>query len=221
VMIDGVAIQGVVSNQTGVQSLWHDNVGYTFPSSSCNFSLSVDVGVKSGNWSAIGTSTQPPTSVDLFAAWITHENADAPLSYSVFPATDLDTFSAKSLALNIQEIQNDEFISAVFDETYRTASIVFWDALGGSAYFVPSPTEAGINITSNSQAGVIYRLNTGIITVSDPSQTLVSVRITLTLDDTGSPPAHWGNYSRTKILSLDLPSGGLAGSSVSSDIQNL
>jgi hypothetical protein len=183
--------------------------GYTFLPSDA-FSLSFDVGAKTGNWSAIGTSTQPPARVDLFAAWIENQNVDAPVSYSVFPATDFATFHAKSLALRLQDIQNDANVAAVFDETHKTASIVFWGAGGGSVYFVPS----------GGNAGVIYCMDNGVITVSDPSQTLVSVQIMFTLDDFGTRPPCWG-YGRIKVLLLNLPGGGLTGSSVSRNIEDL
>lgn len=209
VIVDGLDRGSGTLNISSAQSLWHDHVGYMFPSSDA-FELSLDVGIKTGDWSAIGTSPLPPANVDLFAAWINHHNVSVPVSYSVFPATNPGAFIAKSSSLRLQSIQNDANVSAVYDRTHKTAFIVFWDVAGGSVHFTPSPGEGGITIASSGNTAVIYHLDAGVITVSDPSQTLTTVQITLT-----SEKAQGRGNNSTQAFSLHLPSGGLAGSSVS------
>jgi Polysaccharide lyase family 8, super-sandwich domain len=73
-----------------VSSLWHGGVGYYFDPGSTVLSLSV--GERTGAWSAIGTSTQPPETVDLFAAWIEHQDLTQPVSYTIFPGSTFDSF---------------------------------------------------------------------------------------------------------------------------------
>jgi hypothetical protein len=218
--VEGVFVNGTETSKasatySGAKSLWHGNVGYTFPKS---VKLSVKTGMKTGDWSKIGTSSQPPTTVDLFAAWINHTSISVPVEYGVFPGTSYDNFTSKSQIPRIQSLQNDAHISAIYDQANHTAMAVYWDASGGRVSFTPSQQAAQITISSSAKAAVIYCLDTGNVTVSDPSQTLKTVNITLTLGN-GQKPSRWGN-SPSKSLIFSLPSGGLAGSSVSQDVQN-
>ncbi|KAF7340878.1 Polysaccharide lyase family 8 protein [Mycena sanguinolenta] len=191
------------------QSLWHGNVGYTFPST--NFSLSVQVGQKTGNWSVIGTSTQPPNTVDLFAAWLVHEQPTASLAYTIYPGTDYKTFITKSSKSQIQVVQNDGLVSAVFDSTNSKAMAVFWAPSGGSVTFAPGSPSA-VTISTNGTAAVMFDTKARVVTVSDPTHLLTALSVTLTQ---GSVKG-----GVTKKLAITLPSAsqGLAGSSVSQSI---
>ncbi|KAI0078909.1 polysaccharide lyase family 8 protein [Panus rudis PR-1116 ss-1] len=205
------------TNFTNPTTLWHDNVGYLFDQSKPQFNISVEIGPKSGNWADIGISTQGEATVDLFAAWIDHGTpADPiePVSYTVFPATDHGTFYAKTLSTKLRNIQNDADISAVYDENHRTAMFVFWNSSGGSVSFTPSQHEAPLTVAANGNSAVILNLKTGEVTVSDPSQTLSSLTVTCTVGDAGAKPSGWGP-GLSKTLTFELPSGGLAGDSVS------
>jgi hypothetical protein len=195
-------------NQTfneGIESLWHGGVGYVFGPGP--MTLSVSVGERTGAWSAIGTSTQPPETVDLFAAWIEHQNLTQPVSYATFPGTTFESFQSKSNSRKITPFQNDAHISAIFDEDYDTVSAVFWDAPGGTLPLQNVPLGYGpAYITVSGSVALILNLKTGSLTVADPSQTLDSVEIQVNLGLTGTP---W-----IRTLNLPLSSGGLAGSSV-------
>ncbi|KIM43567.1 polysaccharide lyase family 8 protein [Hebeloma cylindrosporum] len=194
------------------QTLWHDNVGYVFQGLNDSASLSIQVGVKTGNWSDIGTSTQPPNNVDLFAAWIVHEDTSIPLAYTAFPGVNHDDFLQKKTRLQHRTIQNHASVSSVYDDVNKRAMFVFWDVDGGSVTFEPGQTLAPITVTVDGNLAVIYNMRTGEVTISDPSQTLVSAEVSLELGAGQAPPS-WGP-SRTKNLAFQLPSGGLAGSSV-------
>ena len=213
-----VIIDGVQTNSTEdaeVETLWHGDVGYLFPNLNDSAVISVSVGKKNGSWSAIGTSSRPPTTVDLFTALIEHKSTSAPVSYTTFPGTSYDTFLTKSSGLHLLSVQNDESISAVFDGESNTAMVVFWDAAGGSLTFYPAPADAPITIAADGNIALLYRLETGEVTVSDPSQSLTRTQVTLTLG-LGSlriRPPYWGTELK-KTLNFDLPSGGGAGSSV-------
>jgi len=210
VIVDGVQTNSTVDAQ--VQTLWHGDVGYLFPNLNKSALISVIVGEKNGSWSAIGTSSQPPTTIDLFIARIEHKSISTPLSYTTFPGTSYDSFLTKNSGLHLQSVQNDESISAVFNEGNSTAMVVFWDAAGGSVTFDPAPTSAPITITADGNIALLYRLETGEVTVSDPSQSLTRTQVTLTLGP-GTKPPQWGSGDK-KTLNFDHPSGGGAGSSV-------
>jgi len=214
-----VFVDGVQTNSTEdaqVQTLWHGDVGYFFPDSNNSVVISVSVGEKNGSWSAIGTSSQPPTTIDLFTARIEHKSTSTPVSYTTFPGTSYDTFLIKSIEQRLQPVQNDESISAIYDERNKTAMVVFWDAAGGSVTFDLSPANAPITITADGNIALLYRLETGEVTVSDPSQSLTRTQVTLTLGP-GMKPPRWG-AGNSKTLNFDHPSGGGAGSSVGQTI---
>ena len=223
VFIDGVALKQDTMSASA-HTLWHDNVGYVFDKQQSP-KVSVQVGEKSGDWAAIGISTQGTETVDLFAAWIDHGSStpQVPISYSVFPAVSQKTFNRKAGELNIQEIQNDKDISALYDPRHETAMFVFWDSAGGSTSFTPAPF-ASVQVTSSGNAVVIWRLKTGNVTVSDPSQTLTTLDLTFSLgpdvkaDSTPPPSTPWNSVG-SKQLHFTLPLGGLAGHSVSKKLR--
>jgi hypothetical protein len=204
VFVDGTEQQS--SRHPAAQSLWHGGVGYQFPETGAP--VSVQIGQKTGDWSNIGTSTQPPTTVDLFSAWITHESPDQPTSYTTFPGTTADSFATKKRELRLRTIQNDAHVSAVFDEAHNTFMAVFWDARGGSVVLPAGDMLDPVKIATNGHAAVIYHLQAGNITVSDPSQHLSSVKVAIT------------KQGATRILTFALPRGGLAGSSVTKNAQS-
>ncbi|KAF8898701.1 polysaccharide lyase family 8 protein [Infundibulicybe gibba] len=214
ILVDNME-QHSVNRSGNFHSLWHGKVGYTFASS--NNTLSIQSGDKVGNWTAIGTSTQPPPTVDLFAAWIQHNTVGAAFAYSMFPGTTASEFASKGSALRLQTVRNDAHISAIFNDGHNTAMAVFWDTTGGAISFKPAADIATATISVNGSVAVIYKLDTGAVTVSDPSQTLPAVEVTLTLG-AGNKPAQWGN-GRTKSLTFALPGGGSAGSSLTQVIQ--
>jgi hypothetical protein len=186
-------------------SLWHGGVGYLFEPGSTILSLSV--GERTGAWSAIGASTQPPETVDLFAAWIEHLDQTAPVSYTIFPGTTSDSFQSKRKGRETVPLQNDAHISAILDPDYDTVSAIFWDACGGT---LPLPFSHGpAIITVSGNVALMLNFETGALTVSDPSQTLTSVDIQIA----GMTEVPW-------VFTVYLPSGpgGLAGSSVTENI---
>jgi len=209
IYVNGAAAS-VSKTYASPNSLWHRNVGYTFKTSTA-FNLSVSVGSRTGNWAAIGTSKQPPTTLDMFAAWLNHRTLSTPVSYMIFPGMDFQRFSSKSQSTGVQIVRNDAHVSAIYDQKHNTIMVVFWDLAGGSANFTPLGT-AQVTISSNANIAVIYRIATGNAIVADPSQKLATVQITLTLAASGAVPPHW--TGRTMKKTVSLPQGGVAGNSV-------
>ena len=214
-----VIVDEVQTNSTEnaeVQTLWHGDVGYLFPNLNDSAVISAGVGEKIGSWSAIGISQQPPPTIDLFTARIEHKPASTPLSYTTFPGTSYHTFRAKSRELGprLQSVQNDENVSAIFDKENKIAMVVFWDAAGGSVTFDATPVYTPITITADGNIALLYRLETGEVTVSDPSQLLTKTQVTVTL----GPRIKWGAGVKKRLVFV-LPSGGVAGSSVCQTIR--
>ncbi|TFK90255.1 polysaccharide lyase family 8 protein [Polyporus arcularius HHB13444] len=203
------------------QSLWHDNVGYTFDYGygDCDFDLAVDFGARSGNWSTIGISTVGEITVDLFSAWIDHgtgTDLDVPAAYTTYPATSLKEFQRKSAKTDkqLKTLKNDDTVSAVYDAEHRTVMVVFWTAQGGSVTFSPSLLDAPITVEASANSAVIYKLDEGAVTVSDPSQSVPTLELTFKVGLLGRRPRGWGR-KLTKTREVVMPTGGVAGRSVS------
>jgi Polysaccharide lyase family 8, super-sandwich domain/Polysaccharide lyase family 8, C-terminal beta-sandwich domain len=191
------------------KTLWHGDVGYTFGENSGE-ALAVQLEEKTGDWSQIGTSAQPPVTANMFTAYVEHDRKalDVPVAYSVFPGVDYDTFVWKSASLSrrVNTVQNDKQVSAVFDETYGTFMGVFWDVAGGEVTVYPRDWEP-VTVAVDANAVVVYKLDTGEVTVSDPSQVLKTVSVSVRRGD---------NY---KALRFELLGGGMAGSGVTKWVQ--
>ncbi|KAJ7579689.1 polysaccharide lyase family 8 protein [Mycena floridula] len=188
------------------QTLWHGGVGYSLEGTSAYTSLKVQTATKTGSWSMLGVSTQPAVPVDLYSAYLLHNKPTGyksttvypAIAYAIYPATmSYSEFASKKSKRSLQAASNTATITALYDVTYNKAYAVFWAAKGGSVAF-----SAGFTIASNAKAAMMYNRATGYITVSDPSQSVSSVTITVTKGST------------TKSLVFTLPTGGLAGSSV-------
>jgi len=192
-------------------SLWHGDVGYVFPGLSDDDTLRFNVGKRTGNWTNIGISAQPPTTVDLFAAWIEHSPLTKDLSYIMFPGVKFNEFTAKRAKLDLECVSNDGNTSAVYDGTHKTIMVVFWQPDGGTVT-ITSSEFAAVTISSSGNTAIIYDLNDAAIFVSDPSQSLTTIEVTLSLGP-GRKPPHWG-LRQSRNFIIELPSGGLAGSSV-------
>ncbi|KAJ7070876.1 polysaccharide lyase family 8 protein [Mycena amicta] len=206
-----------LQNGDSTETLWHDNVGYSFAASPSDaFSLSLQVGEKSGSWAVIGTSTQPPITVDLFSAWLVHESLNTSLAYTIYPGAEFASFTTKVKQNTAQVIQNTRSISAAFDSSSLTAMAVFWAAGGGTVNFSPD-TPVAFTVSANGTAAVMFNLKSGVVTVSDPTQTLSAVLVTLAVG-VGHIPGRSVGLSETLVFTLPSSANGLAGSSVSKKV---
>jgi len=201
-----------------IQTLWHANVGYSFDLGS-SVNVSIQTGNKTGNWSTLGISTQPLSNVDMFAAWIEQPKEQTSLAYKIFPATDRRGFQRKASRYQSRHrvLVNDKTISAILDTQQDTAFVIFWAADGGSVT-VPGPRGcANITVSSNINSAIIYHRSAGEIVVSDPSQTAATLVLDLEVGTTGKKAPGFESGAQRRLV-FALPSGGLAGSSVSQSL---
>ncbi|KAG1828622.1 polysaccharide lyase family 8 protein [Suillus variegatus] len=177
-------------NFTDPHSLWHGDVGYEFRGVNGTYELSLERSNKTGDWSSTGIFSGQET-VELFAAWLHHKDRSAPISYTVYPAVDYGTFVLKRAYTHLTEIQNDASVSALLDEDHYTVFGVFWDAAGGSFTFTDE-VYGSMKIKSSAHAVFIYCIDTGSITVADPSQSLSNLTLTISVEDGLEGPCEWG-----------------------------
>ncbi|KZV71319.1 polysaccharide lyase family 8 protein [Peniophora sp. CONT] len=182
-------------------SLWHAGTGYLFNGTSASsMTMGMSTGPRIGNWSTIGISHQPPTTVDVFAAWVEHRVLSKPLSFVIFPGTTQHNFELKNAARSLEVVRNDASVSAVYDHDYRTLSVVFWDIDGG---FVSMPN--GVSVGSSANSAVILSLEFKRLWVSDPSQQMP--RLTVVVQP--------GQDRAVETFQIEQPMGGDAGRTIS------
>lgn len=191
-------------------TLWHGGVGYRVPNPQGSFSVRQSVEEKTGNWSSIGTSTKPPTTVDLFSASIEHHSLDVPLEYTAYPGTDEESFARKQRQLQLFTVRNDADVSAIYDKSHATAFLVFWSPAGGTVKFDHHDgSDNPFTISTTSSGVVIFKQWSGNITVADPSQSIASIELTIEME------IAWPDH---KTFRFELPTSGEAGGSVTQNL---
>lgn len=196
-------------------TLWHGAIGYYFPNNQVqqkSYSARVSIEEKTGSWAKIGASTQPPIAANLFTATIGHLNTSTSAEYTIFPGTtDHTQFQSKLDNLNLITSSNLS-VTSLYDYTHQTIYLVFWDDNGGSYTF---NTSRSTNITIRAPAGcaLIYNIETGNVTLADPTQKSINIQIVLSVS--GTPPSIWPETSGSQDVNLSfvLPSSGQAGDS--------
>jgi len=207
-----------VTRHPAIQTLWHANVGYSFDLGS-PVSVSIQTGNKTGNWSTLGISTQPPSNVDMFAAWIEQTKEQTSFFYKIFPAIDQTGFQRKASLYKSRHrvLVNDKTASVILDTQDDTAFVVFWATGGGSVTVPGSSGFADVIVSSDINSAIIYHRSTGSVVVSDPSQTATNLALDLEVGDVGKKPPGFEAGSQRRLV-FTLPSGGLAGNSVSQSL---
>jgi hypothetical protein len=219
VYVDGVIVPG--GKFRGVAgSLWHGQVGYVLDNKT---ELIVQVANKTSDWARIGISKKPGSRVDLFTASLEHTTFDA-VGYTAFSATNLTTFVAKSGMMqrlrSIETLRNDEMVGAVIDWRNDVLMVVFWALDGGEVTVDGSASSMGaFTVSSDANAAVIIHLNTGVVTLADPSQTLATVKLTVSFLTRMNPQASGFEKTRAQTIIFKLPSRGEAGASVTQYLQ--
>jgi hypothetical protein len=181
--------------------------------------LVVETREATGNWSAIGISTQPAPIVNLFSTWIEHSRPFSPLSYSILPGLSHQDFVKKHKKLQLETLQNDDNVSAMFDAKHKVVMAIFWSPSGGTVTFSPKGSKGSkggsVTLIAQDNIALIYKVEQRQITVSDPSQSLTSTVISL---------SGWGLESKsqdpveTKTITIQFPGGGMAGKGVTQSI---
>lgn len=222
------------SNHSSFASLWHGDAGYTFDLPPGAGVLSISTGEKNGNWQNIGTSAAPTFKMNLFSAWIEHKALRTPIAYTIYPGVTQSQFfqrignaSQPSTSTAIRTIRNDGEVSAIFDAQNEVLMAVFWNNPSSQNSFTsidykPSQEEATVTLRVNAACTIMYRLRTGEVTVSDPSQVLhlrqggFQLKVEVAVGPTGTRPFGFdGNgFGAEKVLVFELPEDGVAGSSV-------
>ena len=225
VWVDGEKVDASGGAAVNGSTLFYGGNGYL--SYDSPFSLTLWEGPRAGNWSAISTSTLGNTTVGIFSAHTTVPH-DA-YTYVFFPASDADRLSKEQKAPTTTVVSGEGIMGAAGGERL---GLVFWP---GSEPSITVDTatigwgdEGSVTFTSDQPAAYLFATRRNedgtrslAITVADPSQSATSASFTMTVDgatvrcenndhDDGCEETQGG-----VSFTVDLPSGGYAGSSVS------
>ena len=156
---------------SSVSWLWHDSVGYVFPSNANsntadNVPLTLSTKTRSGDWNSIG-AFNGPVSGKVFTATIRHNVR--PITYFIVLRSSLSQFqgSIQSMLNDIGIISNTPFIMAAHQTSTKSTGIIFYAA---GTVFIP---QRNFSIKANAPCTIMISPVTATtirLSVSDPSQ---------------------------------------------------
>lgn len=226
IWVDGRNVQADKGKTARGRTLFYGGNGYL--SYDKPFDLTLFEGKRTGNWSEISTSTAGLTTVSIFSAYTTLKDKSS--AYAVFPASSRNRLAKELVKPSSSPIIKNGISGAVGSDKL---SLVFWPS--GDKSIKLNLREIGwaksgsVTITSNQPGAYLFsgkckRAGKGmtlVVTLSDPSQKATSASFSLKfqgakarLAATAAKDGRSGNEVEVKYT-VDLPTGGLAGSSIS------
>lgn len=194
------------------------------------FDLTLSEAERTGNWSAISTSKAGAVTKPIFSAYTTVSGSNA--SYAVFPATNRRRLAREVEKPTWSPIVRDG-ISGV--QGRDTLSLVFWP--GGKSSITVDLKDVGwaekgkITVTSHQPAVYLFTARCKkpgkgarlVMSVADPTQKLESISANISFEGArvkeGKNKQDGVSVSENEVVfSLDMPTGGMAGSTVKRDI---
>ena len=226
IWVDGQEVQADINGTSfNGSTLYYGGNGYQALGDP--FSFVVAEGNRTGNWSAISTSTAGESTVSIFSAYTIIPSTT--FSYALYPATSPDDLAAAQANPTYTIIDDGGVIGVAGAERL---SLVFWP---GGATSVTVDLEAvgdlqgTMQVSSDQPAAYLFAMRgngdgsqTLVVTLADPSQALDSLNFGLTSDalsvscsgeDDGCQAVSGGI-----TVDVALPTAGLAGSSAFIDL---
>jgi len=189
VLAAGALTGHVVSTGDG-RAIWHDSIGYVFPSGQ---GLKLLSELRTGSWKNLrSASTIGNTTGEVLQLELLHAKAPASYEYAVVPGLGPDAFAAFRNQLPWKTLANTEVVQAVWYEPAQALMLVFWKAgkFAAGSMQLQSDQPCLLVISGKGATRTMF--------VSDPGQT--HARLEVRLD--GKP------------YKVELPQGGMAGSTV-------
>lgn len=226
IWVDGKNVQAPEPTSAKGKTLFYGGNGYL--SYGKPFELTLFDGKRTGNWSAISTSTAGVTTVSLFSAY--HTISGSSSSYAMFPASSRNRLDKEAKKPSSAPIVKDGITGAIGSDRL---SLVFWP--GGKKSITLNLADIGwsksgsVTITSDQPGAYLFsgkckRAGKGmtlVITFSDPSQTAKTASFSLKFKgakakQVSAKMANGRSGNELDVIySVDFPTGGMAGSSLS------
>ncbi|OAQ80852.1 polysaccharide lyase family 8 [Purpureocillium lilacinum] len=201
--------------QTKGKTLFYGGNGYVAYGD--DFALTLAQGDRTGNWTEISTSTVGVTTVPIFSGYTTITKSS--FSYAVFPATSRSKLAKEARKPTLTPILGTGVSGAAGS---NKLSLVFWP--GGDKSITVDLAKIGwdksgsITITSDQPGAYLFKPLCNAkhkkamklrVTLSDPTQKLTSTSFSIAVKR--------GTVTPSKV-DVELPTGGMAGSSTSRDV---
>ena len=196
------------------------------------FQLTIAEGNRTGNWSAISTSTQGVQTANIFSAYTAiPSDPSIAYTYAFFPASSPDRLAFEASQPTTTTFQGDGVTGVVGAARLQ---IVFWPG-GALTASVPLSQigwagDGNVTITTSEPAVYIFATSSAgklVVTLADPGQTLASLSFSLVMPglscqeglDWDDGCSRSGSARGVRFTDVALPQGGLAGASVFRDVQ--
>ncbi|WVQ70638.1 hypothetical protein IAR50_000158 [Cryptococcus sp. DSM 104548] len=227
IYVDDVPSDSFSNDTTSAHTLFYEDTG--FIAYDTPFDLKVSNGNRSGNWSAISTSTRGEATTSIFSAYISHvkladsAGSNQTWSYGMFPASSRTEVQKEYNHQSYFPFQNDGVWGL---HGHDTLMLVFWP--GSSLSFGSEVATAfggypngWVNITSSEPVVLLMTTSedgTMNINIADPSQTVESLDLTFEFDDGAEldcvDEGCEVDGDMVRFQGVRLPSGGCAGDTV-------
>ena len=176
--------------------VYHNHVGYIFAP---NTKVNLSAGPQTGAWSEIGTGSPAPVTMPVFNLWIDHGGAlqDDAYQYIVVPNASADQVAKLAAKPELDVLANTKSIQAVYSGSLKLAEIAFRES--GSL----STPLAEVKVDHSCLLLVRQIANGWQVTASNPENQPLTLHVTV----------------RGKQVTIKLPEGNLAGSSITATVR--
>jgi len=184
---------------------WHNQVGYYFPEPT---NVRISNQVQSGSWKSINSSYSADViSKDVFKLWVNHGTApgNASYAYIVLPGKSTAQQMASYSSNHLSILSNTDTVQAVSNSVLNQLQVIF--------YAAGTLNVQGITLQADRPCALILKnFNQPEITVTaaDPSQRQSALKVRFSS----------AALPQMKELTVALPAGQMAGSSVSAVINS-
>lgn len=206
----GTAFNPPIGDSDFASTRWvqHDGVGYVFPTPT---TVRLATTPQTGSWSLITVyASTTAVTKNVFTLGFDHGIAptNATYAYVVLPGADEAATAAFAAQNPVTILVNTPQLQAARIASLDLSAVAFFDP--GSITLKP-----GLTVASNQPALVlIHGVSTGFeLTVAEPTQLLTTLNLTISGQYT-VPDAVYDPVGNTTRVTVTLPSGQLAGSSV-------
>src|SRR4030095_8516328 len=200
---------------TDVSWILHDSVGYVFPSPT---SVNISNATATGNWRQIthqSRASDGPVQKEVFALWLDHgkQPASASYAYVVVPGISSTSLAQYNKTKNIVILANSLEMQAVQNKELNITEAVFYNQ---------GNIKVGNNVvlaTSSPCIAIVKLTRKAIIeiSVSDPTEKLTSLQLTVNVPVNGSGAnwhSVWNQDKNETTISVNLPTAEMAGKTV-------
>jgi len=202
-----------------VDWVFQDGIGYVFPKAT---SVNIKNSVASGSWWRINRQTDSPKdeiTLDVFKIWLDHGKRpnEETYEYIVVPGTSIEKLESNISKNNVEIVVNSPEVQAVKHAGLKMFQAVFYKA--GEVQIMENlklccQTPGIVIIQTLPESGAK-------ITVADPNRELGKMifSVSAKVEKEGSNfKAVWNEKEKVSEITIDLPQGNYAGSSVSIDL---